>query len=60
MLTGRKRYRVETIGSGFSKRNVLVLQVQERFLSFLYKETGSVRWRDAEVEDLAELEEMTK
>jgi len=60
MLTGRKRYRVETIGSGFSHRNVLVLQVQERFLNFLDKEYGSIHWRDAKVEDLAELEELKK
>ena len=60
MLTGRTRYRVETIGVGFSRKNVLVLQVQERFLSFLDREHGSIRWGDAEVEDLAELEERKK
>lgn len=60
MLTGRTRYRVVTIGVGFSRKNVLVLQVQERFLSFLDREHGSVHWRDAKVEDLAELEELKK
>ena len=60
MLTGRTKYRVETIGVGFSRKNVLVLQVQERFLSFLDREHGSIRWRDAEVEDLEELEERKK
>ena len=60
MLTGRTRYRVETIRAGFSRKNVLVLQVQERFPNFLGKERGRVCWRDAEVEDLAELDGLKK